>query len=184
MCREGTEYKSPCTALTFWLLCLAFPTIYCISFVPVTLVSTLYAFSCSSLTTTLWEKYYLVYFQISILRFTEFLKTALNHMASKGCPPHTYTLSSLQPSLLNHYPILKMLAAQLCLTLCDSMDCSPPAFSVQGILQARIVEWVAILFSRVSCQSSDRTQVSCIAGRFFTIWATREAPPVLKPMLI
>ena len=89
-------------------------------------------------------------------------------MASKGWPPYTYTLSSLQPSLLNHYPILKMLVTQLCLTLCDSMDYSPPGFPVQGILLARILEWVAILFSRESSQSSDRTQVSCIAGRFFT----------------
>ena len=69
-------------------------------------------------------------------------------MASKGCPPHTYTLSSLQPSLLNHYPILKMLAAQLCLTLCDSMDCSPPGSPVHGILQAKILAWVAIPFSK------------------------------------
>ena len=45
-----------------------------------------------------------------------------------------------------------------------------------GILQARILEWVAILFSRVPPQPKDQTGVSCIAGRFFTIWATREAP--------
>ena len=45
------------------------------------------------------------------------------------------------------------------------------------ILQARILEWVAFLFSRVSSQPRDRTQVSCIAGRFFTNWAVREAPP-------
>ena len=60
-------------------------------------------------------------------------------------------------------------------TLCDPMDCSPPGSSVHGILQARILEWVAISFSRGSSQPRDRTQVSCIAGRFFTIWATREA---------
>ena len=45
------------------------------------------------------------------------------------------------------------------------------------ILQARILEWVAFPFSRVSSQPRDRTQVSCIAGRFFTNWAVREAPP-------
>ena len=54
------------------------------------------------------------------------------------------------------------------------MDCSPPGSS-PGILQARILEWDAIPFSRRSSQSRDRTWVSCIAGRFFTIWATREA---------
>ena len=52
----------------------------------------------------------------------------------------------------------------------------PPGFSVHGILQARILEWVAIPFSRGSYQPRDQTQVSCTAGRFFTIWATKEAP--------
>ena len=50
-------------------------------------------------------------------------------------------------------------------TLCDPMDCSLPGSSVHGILQARILEWVAIPFSRGSSQSRDQTQVSCIAGR-------------------
>ena len=58
---------------------------------------------------------------------------------------------------------------------CDPMDCSPPGSSVHGILQARILEWVAIPFSRGSSKPRDRTQVSCIAGRFFTSLATREA---------
>ena len=65
--------------------------------------------------------------------------------------------------------------SQSCLTLCDPMNCCPPGSSVHGILQARILEWVAISFSRRSSQSRDQTLVSCIAGRFFTIWATREA---------
>ena len=64
---------------------------------------------------------------------------------------------------------------QSCLTLCDPIDCSPPGSSVYGILQARILEWVAISFSRGSSQPRDRTQVSCIAGRCFVLWATREA---------
>ena len=51
---------------------------------------------------------------------------------------------------------------------------SLPASSDHGILQARILEWVAILFSRGSCWPRDQTQVSCIAGRFFNIWASRE----------
>ena len=55
------------------------------------------------------------------------------------------------------------------------MECSPPGSSVHGILQAKMLEWVAILFSRGSSQPRDWTWVSCIAGRFFTIWATREA---------
>ena len=64
--------------------------------------------------------------------------------------------------------------AQLCLTLCNPMDCSPPGPSVHGIFQARVLEWVAISFSRGSSQPRDWTQVSCIAGRRFTIWSTRE----------
>ena len=62
-----------------------------------------------------------------------------------------------------------MLVAQSCLILCNPMDCSPPGSSVQGILQARILEWVAMPFSRQSCWPRDRTWVSYIAGRFFTI---------------
>ena len=64
---------------------------------------------------------------------------------------------------------------QSCLTLCDPMDYSLPGSSVHGILQARILEWVAVTFSRGSSQPRDQTQVSHIAGRFFTIWATAEA---------
>ena len=64
--------------------------------------------------------------------------------------------------------------AQSCPTLCDTMDSSLPGFSVHGILQARILEWVTISFSRGSSQSRDRTWVSCIGGRCFKLWAIRE----------
>ena len=55
------------------------------------------------------------------------------------------------------------------------MDCRLPGSSIHGIFQARVLEWVAIYFSRRSSQPRDPTQVSRIAGRSFTIWATREA---------
>ena len=58
---------------------------------------------------------------------------------------------------------------QSCLTLCDPMDCSPPGSSVHGISQERVLEWVAISFSRGSSQLRDQTQVSRIVGRRFTI---------------
>ena len=58
------------------------------------------------------------------------------------------------------------------------MDCSPPGSSVHGILQARILEWVAIPFSRGSSWPRDQTQVCCIAGGFFTVWATRETKSI------
>ena len=62
---------------------------------------------------------------------------------------------------------------------CDPLDYSLPGSSVHGIFQGRVLKWVAISFSWGSSQLRDRTQVSCIAGRFFTDWATREAPLVL-----
>ena len=64
--------------------------------------------------------------------------------------------------------------AQSCPTLCDPMDCSLPCSSIQGIFQARVLEWIAISFSRGPSQPRNWTWVSCIVGRCFTIWATRE----------
>ena len=59
--------------------------------------------------------------------------------------------------------------AQSCLTLHYPMDCSLPDSSIHGILQARILAWVAIPFSRGSSQPKDQIRVSHIAGKFFTI---------------
>ena len=67
---------------------------------------------------------------------------------------------------------------QSCLTLCDPMDCSPPGFSVHGIMQARILEWVAMPSSRGSSQPRDWTWVFCIAGEFLT------AEPPGKPQSV
>ena len=63
---------------------------------------------------------------------------------------------------------------QSCLTLCDPMGCSPPGSSVHGILQARILEWVAIFYSRRSSWPRDWTHVSCIGKWILYCWATRE----------
>ena len=62
--------------------------------------------------------------------------------------------------------------AQSCPTLCDPMDCSLPGPSLHGILHVRVLEWVAISFSRGSSPPRDRTQVSCIPSRRFNLWAT------------
>ena len=62
---------------------------------------------------------------------------------------------------------------------CDPIDCSLPGFSLHGILQARILEWVAISFSRGSSQPKNQTEFSCIAGRFFTDWTMREATRII-----
>ena len=74
----------------------------------------------------------------------------------------------------NRHVIYYVLVAQSCPTLCDPMDCRPPGCSVHGILQAGMLEWVFIPFSRGSSLSRYWTRVSHIAGRFFTIWATRD----------
>ena len=75
---------------------------------------------------------------------------------------------------------MKVLVTQSCRTLCDPMDHSLPGSSVRAILQARILEWVAVPSSRGSSQPRDWTRVFSIAGRFFTIRATREAQSLEK----
>ena len=75
--------------------------------------------------------------------------------------------------------VVVVLVTQSFLTLCNPMDCSPPSSSIHGILQARILQWVAISFSRGSSQCRDWTWVSQIAERFFIIWVIREAKPPL-----
>ena len=69
----------------------------------------------------------------------------------------------------------KVFITQSFLTLCNPMDYSPPGFSFHGIFPARILEWVAVSFSRASSWPRDWTRVSFIARRFFIIWAAREA---------
>ena len=73
---------------------------------------------------------------------------------------------------------VKVKVAQWCLTLCNPMDCT-----VHGILQARILEWVAFPFSKGSSQPRDQTQVSHITVWFFTSWATREALRISKKII-
>ena len=90
---------------------------------------------------------------------------------------HTHTHPWISYIHLNHLVLVvspetkesEVKVAQLCPTLCHPMD-----YIVHGTLQARILEWVTFPFSRGSFQSRDWTQVSRIAGRFFTSWATRE----------
>ena len=72
-----------------------------------------------------------------------------------------------------------VLAAQLCLILCNPLDCSLPESSVHVILQAKSLEWVAISFSMRSAQPRDWTHVSCIGRQILYHWATREALEML-----
>ena len=87
-----------------------------------------------------------------------------------GIPLHGRFVSSPSfiYSIIYLYQYVKV--PESCSTLCDPMDCT-----IHGIFQGRILEWVAFPVSRGSSQPRDWTQVSRIAGRFFTSWATREA---------
>ena len=83
------------------------------------------------------------------------------------------SFEGMMPCLTNLYVrCLACSVTQSCLTLCDPTDCSPPGSSVHGILQARILERIAILVSRGFSRTGDQTRVSCIAGRFFPVGAT------------
>ena len=85
------------------------------------------------------------------------------------CPEKAHTIIMYESESESEVP-------QSCLTLCDPMDCSLSSSSVHGIFQARMLEWIAISFSRGTSQPRNRTLVSHIAGRRFTVWATKEAP--------
>ena len=92
-------------------------------------------------------------------------------------PCVTHHASSKTRCLLDECPV-KLLVARLCLTLCHPMDCSLPGSSVHGTSQASMLEWVVVSFSLGSSWPRDQTLlswVSCIAGRFFTIWVIRES---------
>ena len=79
---------------------------------------------------------------------------------------------------LSQFCAVLHVVAQLCLTLCDPVDYAHQAPLSMGILQARILEWIAMPPSRGSSQPRDRTHVSHIAGRFFTLLITREAQSI------
>ena len=92
----------------------------------------------------------------------------------------SFSVSFVKPRLCLLYWICtqrRNVSHPSCPTLCDPKDCSLSGSSVHQILQARILECVAIPFSRGSSWPMDQTQVSCMVGRFFTIWATREKYP-------
>ena len=88
---------------------------------------------------------------------------------------HTYmhiSISMTRCECVYIHVKVKVLVTQLC--LCDPMDCSPPGSSICGILQAGILEWIAMPFSKGCSQPRDQTWVSHMAGKFFSIWATRK----------
>ena len=95
--------------------------------------------------------------------------------SSQWC--HPAISSSVVPfsACLQSLPASESFPMSQLLTLWDPTDCSLPGSSVHGILQVRRLEWVAVPFSRGSSQPRDQTQISHIAGGFFTVQATRQA---------
>ena len=86
--------------------------------------------------------------------------------------------------LYSPHTCLKVLVTYSCPTLCDPMDCSLPGLSVNGILQARILEWVAIPFSKGPSRPRGRASVSCIAVRFFYRLSRQGSPYTCLPIFI
>ena len=93
------------------------------------------------------------------------------HLVSDAIQP-SHPLSSSSPPACTG---CGGLVNKSCLTLATPMDYSLPGSSIHGIVQARILEWVAISFSGGSSRPRDQNQISCIASRIFTCWTTREA---------
>ena len=91
-----------------------------------------------------------------------------------GLPHCRHLLYHLTTREVIHYKPSEV--SQSCPTLCDPMDCSLPRSSIHGIFQARVLEWIAISFSRGPSQTRDQTWIFCIVGRRFTIRATRGSP--------
>ena len=106
-------------------------------------------------------------------------KKILYHLSHQGSPTYIFSFSILCTSLISHVEssikCMLVLNRSVVSNHCDPIDCSLPSSSVHGILQARILEWIAMPAYKGSSQLKDWTQVSGIAGRFFTLWAIREA---------
>ena len=118
------------------------------------------------------------FLEITLVRVTQFIQrvsfsTKFNYQEAEfwnPCPTRqiciTIVLERKERKFLKEKSLSRV-------QLWDPMNCSPPGSSILGILQARILKWVVISFSKGTSWPRDRTQVSCIAGRRFNLWATR-----------
>ena len=123
---------------------------------------------------------------IFLTRILEWVAISFSRGSSRPRDWTHFHISCIGKRILYPWATLSMLClvAQLCPTLCDPMDCSPPGSSIRGDSlghlshkrSPRILEWVTYPFSRGSSWPRNQTRVSCIAGGFFTSWDTREAP--------
>ena len=143
----------------------------------------LVSFHCQS--TAIWVWLYDKFSETSCKSLNLGVNRKIRHVtqaASKSFKPSVILLFSVvyQPTLwkltiVYTYKVGMCLVTQSCPTLCNPMVCSLSGCSVYGVLQVRILEWIAMPSSRGSAQLKDQTQVSHIARGFFTSWATREA---------
>ena len=118
------------------------------------------------------------YFCFCCLCFFSYIQSIIAKMNVRKTFPCVFSISPEGPE--QKLCLRVCLVTQSCLTLCNPMNCSPPGSSVCGILQARILEWVAISSSRGSSRSRDQTPVSWIAGRFFAHWAIGDKSQNIK----
>ena len=131
-------------------------------------------FLCFMFCLVLFEGWYYSQFMYIIFYFLIFCHSFLVHFYGiKAFYKTSNLMVQLWTELCPLKIYMKVLVVQSSPTICDPMDSSPPDSSVHGILQARILEWVAIYFSRGSSWPWDWTLVSYIAGWLFTIWTTR-----------
>ena len=109
---------------------------------------------------------------------------------SMECPAALWSCYLLAGDLLFMFLLCECSVTKWCLTIWDSIYYSPPGSSVHGISQARIPEWVSLPSPEdlpnpgQESWPRDQTQVSCISGIFFTIWATREAQILIIKLMI
>ena len=108
------------------------------------------------------------------------LKTQVSAQCNQVPPLRVWVFYEIRWLLASHFTFLLVPDFGLVRSQEEEWDKWPMDYTVHGFLQAGILEWVAIPFSRRSSQPRDWTQVSCIAGRFFTSWATKEAPTTKK----
>ena len=122
---------------------------------------------------TLLNLYLLILFYIYFFFLIFLPKENISSMRAETC---LLLSSERSPPSPVHDTCVRALLLQSCPSLCGLMDCSPPGSSVHRILQARILEWIAMPSSRGSSQPRDRTQVSCITGTYFTTMYIEHGP--------
>ena len=112
------------------------------------------------------------WFPLDLLLLTLLSRRLLTSAIYTGSPHTAWWGRALQDGSISKGASGSLLVARSCPTLCDPVDCRPPGSSIHGLLQARMLAWVAVSFSRGSSQPRDQIPVSCTSGIFFTVWAT------------